>query len=86
MDRLSIRHRPEGSPIMHQNWGKLLFLHFSAPLSVLRPMIPRALEIDTSISFTSSRTDERGPRADFSASCGRRRWNHSPPPWMKRKG
>lgn len=47
MDRLSIRARPEGSPIMHQNWGKLLFLHWSVPVSVLRPMIPRALEIDT---------------------------------------
>lgn len=32
---------------MHQNWGKLLFLHFSVPVSVLRPMIPKALEIDT---------------------------------------
>ena len=47
MDRLSIRDRPDGSPIMHQNWGKLLFLHFSVPVSVLRPMIPKALEIDT---------------------------------------
>ena len=47
MDRLSIRNRPEGSPLMHQNWGKLLFLHFSVPVSVLRPMIPKALEIDT---------------------------------------
>lgn len=32
---------------MHQNWGKLLFLHWSVPVSVLRPMIPRSLEIDT---------------------------------------
>lgn len=32
---------------MHQNWGKLLFLHWSVPVAVLRPMIPRALEIDT---------------------------------------
>lgn len=47
MDRLSPRNRPEGSPIMHQNWGKLLFLHFSVPVSVLRPLIPRALEMDT---------------------------------------
>lgn len=47
MDRLSPRNRPEGSPIMHQNWGKLLFLHWSVPVSVLRPMIPRALTIDT---------------------------------------
>lgn len=47
MDRLSPRNRPDGSPIMHQNWGKLLFLHFSVPVSVLRPLIPKALEIDT---------------------------------------
>ena len=47
MDRLAPRNRPEGSPIMHQNWGKLLFLHWSVPVSVLRPMIPRSLEIDT---------------------------------------
>lgn len=32
---------------MHQNWGKLLFLHWSVPVSVLRPMIPGRLEIDT---------------------------------------
>jgi uncharacterized protein YqjF (DUF2071 family) len=47
MDRLSIRQRPESSPIMHQNWGKLLFLHWSVPVSVLRPMVPAELEIDT---------------------------------------
>lgn len=47
MDRLAPRDRPEGSPIMHQNWGKLLLLHWSVPLSGLRPMLPRALEIDT---------------------------------------
>ncbi len=34
-------------PIMHQNWGKLLFLHWSVPVSILRPMIPGGLEIDT---------------------------------------
>ena len=47
MDRVAPQNRPEGSPIMHQNWGKLLFLHWSVPVSVLRPMIPRALELDT---------------------------------------
>jgi len=47
MDRLTVRRRPDGPPIMHQNWGKLLFLHFSVPVSVLRPKIPGALEIDT---------------------------------------
>lgn len=47
MDREAIRNRPEGTPIMHQNWGKLLFLHWPVPVSVLRPSIPRSLEIDT---------------------------------------
>lgn len=47
MDRHSIRNRPDGSPLMHQNWGKLLFLHWSVPVSVIRPLIPRSLEIDT---------------------------------------
>lgn len=47
MDRLAVRARPEGMPIMHQNWGKLLFLHWPVPVSVLRPLIPKRLEIDT---------------------------------------
>jgi uncharacterized protein YqjF (DUF2071 family) len=32
---------------MHQDWGKLLFMHWSVDAAVLRPMIPAALEIDT---------------------------------------
>ncbi len=45
--RLSIRQRPEGWPIMHQTWGKLLFMHWPIETSLLRPLIPKQLEIDT---------------------------------------
>src|ERR1041384_1409943 len=47
IDRLSIRERPEGLPIMKQNWGKLLFMHWRIPVEVLRPHIPARLTIDT---------------------------------------
>jgi len=47
VDRLSVRHRPEGQPIMHQDWGKLHFLHWRINEDLLRPHIPEALEIDT---------------------------------------
>jgi uncharacterized protein YqjF (DUF2071 family) len=47
IDRLSIRQRPPGLPLMHQNWGKLLFLHWAIDAEVLRPLIPRQLSIDT---------------------------------------
>ncbi|HUE83120.1 MAG TPA: DUF2071 domain-containing protein [Pyrinomonadaceae bacterium] len=33
--------------IMHQNWGKLLFMHWPIDAGLLRPLIPPALEIDT---------------------------------------
>lgn len=32
---------------MHQNWGKLLFMHWRIDAGLLRPLIPEALEIDT---------------------------------------
>jgi uncharacterized protein YqjF (DUF2071 family) len=47
IDRLSIRSRPEGQPLMHQAWGKLLFMHWRIDQHLLRPLIPSALEIDT---------------------------------------
>lgn len=39
-DRLLIRERPSGLPIMHQSWGKLLFMHWQLPAEVFRPFIP----------------------------------------------
>ena len=47
IDRLSIRSRPSGQPIMHQKWGKLLFMHWPIDANLLRPLIPAGLEIDT---------------------------------------
>src|ERR1043165_1961696 len=47
VDRLPVRHRPDGQPGMHQDWGKLLFIHWRINPDVLRPHIPRSLEIDT---------------------------------------
>ncbi len=47
IDRLSVRARPPGSPIMHQCWGKLLFMHWPVPAESLRPLIPESLIIDT---------------------------------------
>jgi len=45
-DRLAMRERPEGQPIMHQDWGKLLFMHWRIDEKLLRPLIPAPLEID----------------------------------------
>jgi uncharacterized protein len=47
IDRLSIRTRPGGIPIMHQTWGKLLFMHWAIDAEILRPLIPSQLSIDT---------------------------------------
>lgn len=47
LDRLAIRSRPDGMPLMHQTWGKLLFMHWRIDKKILRPLIPEALEIDT---------------------------------------
>ena len=48
VDRMSIRARPpRGWPIMRQNWGKLLFMHWPIPADLLRPLIPDRLTIDT---------------------------------------
>jgi uncharacterized protein YqjF (DUF2071 family) len=47
IDRLNIRNRPAGHPLMHQAWGKLLFMHWRINPALLRPIIPGKLEIDT---------------------------------------
>jgi uncharacterized protein YqjF (DUF2071 family) len=46
-DRLAMRQRPEGRSIMHQNWGKLLFMHWRVDEKLLRPLVSSQLEIDT---------------------------------------
>ena len=47
LERLTIRERPKGQPLMHQSWGKLLFMHWRVEASDLRMLIPEGLEIDT---------------------------------------
>jgi len=47
IDRLAMRGRPQGSPVIHQRWENLLFLHWAVDPQALRPLIPSALEIDT---------------------------------------
>lgn len=46
-DRLRVRERPNGIPIMHQTWGKLLFVHWPVAPAALRRLVPQGLEIDT---------------------------------------
>ena len=46
-DRLAITERPRGIPVMHQNWGKLLFMHWRIPGEALRPLVPEGLTIDS---------------------------------------
>jgi hypothetical protein len=45
-DRLAARRRPEGSPVMYQSWGDLLFLHWQVPAELLRKHVPARLEVD----------------------------------------
>jgi uncharacterized protein YqjF (DUF2071 family) len=47
LERLATRKRPDGQPLMHQEWGKLLFMHWRMEEKDLRPLIPSELEIDT---------------------------------------
>src|SRR2546423_9245874 len=47
IDRLTIRSRPAGLPLMRQWWGKLLFMHWPVAPSSLRPLVPPQLSIDT---------------------------------------
>ena len=46
LDRLALRARPPGSPVMEQSWENLLFLHWPVDEAMLRPLIPPELEID----------------------------------------
>ena len=47
IDRLSIRTRPSGWPVMYQTWGKLLFLHWPIAAELLQPLIASGLRLDT---------------------------------------
>ena len=45
--RLAMRERPVGTPIMRQEWDELLFLHWPVPAELLQPHLPPRLKIDT---------------------------------------
>ena len=47
INRLALLTRPPGLGLMHQNWGKLLFMHWAIDPEILRPLIPSQLSIDT---------------------------------------
>jgi uncharacterized protein YqjF (DUF2071 family) len=47
MDRTAPTRRPAGRAVQYQRWQTLLFLHWEVPVSLLRPLIPSSLEIDT---------------------------------------
>jgi uncharacterized protein YqjF (DUF2071 family) len=46
IDRLAVRNRPAGWPILHQRWSRLLFLHWRFAPQDVRPLVPGALELD----------------------------------------
>src|SRR4051794_1503579 len=45
--RIAATMRPDGSPVMYQSWGKLLFMHWRVPVEMLRPHVPIGIDIDT---------------------------------------
>lgn len=47
LDRAAVCKRPPGPPLMRQQWEKLLFMHWSLPFDLLRPLVPPQLEIDS---------------------------------------
>jgi len=46
-DRLALRERPAGRPLMHQDWGDLLFMHWPVPAEVIQAHLPPRLQVDT---------------------------------------
>jgi len=46
-ERVRARERPAGTPVMHQSWDRLLFIHWRMPAEALRQLIPSRLAIDT---------------------------------------
>jgi len=44
--RLALRERPEGIPLLRQQWSELLFLHWPVPAALLQPHLPPRLQAD----------------------------------------
>lgn len=47
MDRITPTLRPDATAVMRPSWLDLTFVHWRVPVSVLRPLVPPALTIDT---------------------------------------
>jgi uncharacterized protein len=46
-DRLRVRQRPAGSPVMHQSWQELLFLHWDFSVEEVQATLPPGLMVDS---------------------------------------
>lgn len=46
LDRITPTLRPAGAPTGFQRWRELLFVHYTFPLHVIRPLVPAELELD----------------------------------------
>ncbi len=46
LDRLAMRAKPDGRPVMEQNWEKILFLHWPVDPALIQARIPPSLEVD----------------------------------------
>ncbi len=46
-DRLALRERPTDRPLMHQEWGDLLFMHWPVPAELIQAQLPARLQADT---------------------------------------
>lgn len=47
IDRIAPTRRPAGSPAGYHVWSNLSFIHWRVPASMLEPLLPRELTIDT---------------------------------------
>lgn len=45
--RLAMRDRPEGFPVMRQRWSRLLFLHWPMEPAAIQATLPPGLHVDT---------------------------------------
>jgi uncharacterized protein YqjF (DUF2071 family) len=45
-DRLALRERPTNRPLMHQEWGDLLFMHWPVPAALIQAQLPARLQAD----------------------------------------
>jgi uncharacterized protein YqjF (DUF2071 family) len=46
IDRISPTHRPAQRAVMRQSWRDLMFIHWAVSPALIRPMIPKELELD----------------------------------------